>query len=71
MKDESVGFGTVVHDFQAIAEGLMEAVETLSKKVESEKLKAIGSRNALKTIVKQQENERQQMQVVYFYISSL
>jgi intraflagellar transport protein 20 len=37
--------------------------ESLAKEVEKEKMKAIGARNLLKSVAKQREAERQQLQV--------
>jgi hypothetical protein len=38
-------------------------VDSLAKEVEKEKMKAIGARNLLKSVAKQREAERQQLQV--------
>lgn len=38
-------------------------IDSLAKEVEKEKMKAIGARNLLKSVAKQREAERQQLQV--------
>jgi hypothetical protein len=39
--------------------------DSLAKEVETEKMKAIGARNLLKSVAKQREAEQQQLQVEY------
>uniref|UniRef100_A0A8D2QGG4 Intraflagellar transport 20 n=1 Tax=Zonotrichia albicollis TaxID=44394 RepID=A0A8D2QGG4_ZONAL len=50
--------------FQNIVGSLIELVDQLAKAVESEKMKAIGARNLLKSIAKQREAQEQQLQAL-------
>jgi intraflagellar transport protein 20 len=52
-----------ITEFQKIADGFIFMVDSLAKEVEKEKMKAIGARNLLKSVAKQREAERQQLQV--------
>lgn len=63
LRDESKEFLNKINSYQSSADSLMQAVESLAKMVEKEKLKAMASHNALKSVVKQKEAERQQLQV--------
>ena len=55
--DSSSAFQSLVHDFN-------EFVHTISVRVEEEKVKAIGSRNALNSLDKERAGKRQQLQAV-------
>ena len=52
-----------ISDFQRIADSFLAMVDSLSEEVESAKLKAIGTRNLLKSMAKQREAQQQQLQV--------
>lgn len=52
-----------ISDFQKIADSFLAMVDSLSVEVEAAKLKAIGSRNLLKSMAKKREAQQQQLQV--------
>ncbi|NWZ23508.1 IFT20 protein, partial [Asarcornis scutulata] len=53
-----------IAEFQKTVGGLIELVDQLAKAAESEKMKAIGARNLLKSIAKQREAQEQQLQAL-------
>jgi len=52
-----------ITEFQKIADGFILMVDSLAKDVEKEKMRAIGTRNLLKSVAKQREAEQQKLQV--------
>ncbi|XP_038059560.1 intraflagellar transport protein 20 homolog [Patiria miniata] len=64
LKEECKEFVDKIDGFQSIVGGLIEMVDSLAKEVEQEKMKAIGSRNLLKSISKQREAQQQQLQAL-------
>lgn len=56
-------FWKEISDFQKIADSFLAMVDSLSVEVEAAKLKAIGSRNLLKSMAKKREAQQQQLQV--------
>ncbi|XP_062512397.1 intraflagellar transport protein 20 homolog [Corticium candelabrum] len=64
MKDECKEFVDKMGTFQNLAGGFIGTVDKLSNAVEAEKLKAIGSRNLLKSIEKQRQSDQQQLQAL-------
>ncbi|XP_072024147.1 intraflagellar transport protein 20 homolog [Amphiura filiformis] len=64
LKEECKEFVDKMGGFQKIVGGFIEMVDQLSKEVETEKMKAIGSRNLLKSIAKQREAQQQQLQAL-------
>jgi len=64
LKGECKNFVDKIGDFQNIVGGFIEMVDTLAKEVEKEKLKAIGSRNLLKSMTKQREAQQQQLRAL-------
>lgn len=50
--------------FEKTVDGFVTIVDTLSKQVEQEKIKAVGSRNLLKSLTKQKEVEEQKLQAL-------
>ncbi|XP_068271732.1 intraflagellar transport protein 20 homolog isoform X2 [Nyctibius grandis] len=63
LREECGAFLDIV-EFQKIVGSLIELVDQLAKAAESEKMKAIGARNLLKTIAKQREAQEQQLQAL-------
>ena len=61
LKTECKDFVDKISDFQKIVGSFIEMVDTLAKEVEREKMKAIGSRNLLKSMTKQRESQQQQL----------
>uniref|UniRef100_A0A3Q3GHX1 Intraflagellar transport 20 homolog (Chlamydomonas) n=1 Tax=Kryptolebias marmoratus TaxID=37003 RepID=A0A3Q3GHX1_KRYMA len=53
-----------IGQFQKIVGGLIELVDDLAKEAETEKMKAIGARNLLKSVAKQREAQQQQLQAL-------
>ncbi|MEQ2177969.1 Intraflagellar transport protein 20 [Xenoophorus captivus] len=53
-----------IGQFQKIVGGLIEMVDELAKEAETEKMKAIGARNLLKSVAKQREAQQQQLQAL-------
>ena len=64
LKSECKNFVDKISDFQNIVGSFIEMVDTLSKEVEKEKMKAIGSRNVLKSVAKQRETQQQQLRAL-------
>jgi len=49
-------------NFQDIVEDFVQVVDKLANEVEAQKIRALGTRNQLKSVAKERENERQQLQ---------
>ncbi|XP_067866648.1 intraflagellar transport protein 20 homolog [Heterodontus francisci] len=64
LKEECKDFVEKIGQFQKIVGGLIEIVDQLAKEAESEKMKAIGARNLLKSVAKQREAQQQQLQAL-------
>ena len=64
LKSECKNFVDKISDFQKIVGSFIEMVDTLAKEVEKEKMKAIGSRNVLKSMAKQRETQQQQLRAL-------
>lgn len=57
-----------ITEFHKTADEFISVVEALSKHVEQEKIKALGSSNLLKSMAKQREAQQQQYQVLTRYL---
>ncbi|XP_067144734.1 intraflagellar transport protein 20 homolog [Centruroides vittatus] len=64
LKDECKEFVDKIAEFQTIVDSFIQIIDNLSNEVEKEKLKAIGSRNLLKSITKRREAQQQQLQAL-------
>ncbi|GFG29611.1 hypothetical protein Cfor_00672 [Coptotermes formosanus] len=64
LKEECRDFVEKITEFQKIADGFILMVDSLAKDVEKEKMKAIGTRNLLKSVAKQREAEQQKLQAL-------
>ncbi|XP_050765186.1 intraflagellar transport protein 20 homolog isoform X1 [Gymnogyps californianus] len=64
LREECGAFLDKIVEFQKIVGSLIELVDQLAKAAESEKMKAIGARNLLKSIAKQREAQEQQLQAL-------
>lgn len=53
-----------ITEFQELVGSFIAMVDGLAKQVEREKMKAIGSRNHLKSISKERESQKQQLQAL-------
>eukprot|EP01137_Pigoraptor_chileana_P032333 Opistho-2@21549 len=60
LREECKEFVDRINQFQEITGGFIDIVEKLAQEVDREKLKAIGSRNLLKSIAKQREAQQLQ-----------
>lgn len=52
-----------ITDFEKNSDDFIKILDDLGKEVEKEKMKTIGARNVLRSIAKQREAQKQQMQV--------
>ncbi|XP_034246395.1 intraflagellar transport protein 20 homolog [Thrips palmi] len=64
LQTECKDFVEKISDFQKIADSFLAMVDSLSVEVEAAKLKAIGSRNLLKSMAKKREAQQQQLQAL-------
>ncbi|KAM6239143.1 intraflagellar transport protein 20 homolog isoform 1-T2 [Spheniscus humboldti] len=64
LREECGAFLDRIVEFQKIVGSLIELVDQLAKAAETEKMKAIGARNLLKSIAKQREAQEQQLQAL-------
>ncbi|UYV61294.1 IFT20 [Cordylochernes scorpioides] len=64
LKDECKEFVDRITKFQEIVESFIHLVAALAEEVEREKMKAIGSRNLLKSVAKHREFQQQQLQAL-------
>ncbi|XP_040929406.1 intraflagellar transport protein 20 homolog isoform X2 [Betta splendens] len=64
LKEECKEFVDKIGQFQEKVGGLIELVDELAKEAETEKMKAIGARNLLKSVAKQREAQQQQLQAL-------
>ena len=53
-----------IGEFQGLVGSFIEMVDGLAKEVEQEKMRAIGARNLLKSIAKERESQKQQLQAL-------
>lgn len=53
-----------IGEFQGLVGSFIEMVDGVAKQVEQEKMKAIGARNLLKSIAKERESQKQQLQAL-------
>ncbi|KAG5836745.1 intraflagellar transport protein 20 homolog [Anguilla rostrata] len=64
LKEECKEFVDKIGQFQKIVGDLIDLVDELAKEAETEKMKAIGARNLLKSVAKQRESQQQQLQAL-------
>lgn len=62
MTIENVHFAEIT-EFEKNSDDFIKILDDLGKEVEKEKMKTIGARNVLRSIEKQREAQKQQMQV--------
>lgn len=53
-----------IGEFQGLVGSFIEMVDGLAKEVEQEKMRAIGARNLLKSIAKERQSQKQQLQAL-------
>lgn len=64
LKEECKDFDQNITQFQTIVDGFISMINSLAQEVEKEKLKAIGAHNLTKSMSKQREAQRQQLQAL-------
>jgi intraflagellar transport protein 20 len=64
LKEQCRDFVEKITEFQKIADGFILMADSLAKDVEKEKMRAIGTRNLLKSVAKQREAEQQKLQAL-------
>ncbi|XP_015917279.2 intraflagellar transport protein 20 homolog [Parasteatoda tepidariorum] len=64
LKEECKEYVSKISEFQTVVDGFLQISDNLASEVEKSKLKAIGSRNLLKSITKQREAQQQQLQAL-------
>lgn len=53
-----------ITDFEKNSDEFIRILDSLAKEVEREKMRTIGARNLLRSVAKQREAQKQQMQVL-------
>lgn len=53
-----------ITEFEKNSDNFIKILDSLAKEVEKEKMKTIGARNLLRSVAKQREAQKQQMQVL-------
>jgi len=64
LKDECKDFLDKMAQFRKIVSGFIQLIDSVAGEVEKEKMKAIGSRNLLKSISKQREAQQEQLKAL-------
>ncbi|XP_075220247.1 intraflagellar transport protein 20 homolog [Lycorma delicatula] len=64
LKEECREFDQNITQFQTIVDGFISMISSLAQEVEKEKIKSIGAHNLTKSIAKQREAQRQQLQAL-------
>ncbi|RLU27649.1 hypothetical protein DMN91_001453 [Ooceraea biroi] len=64
LKEECQNFVSKITDFEKNSDEFIKILDTLGKEVEKEKMKTIGARNLLRSIAKEREAQKQQMQAL-------
>ena len=63
LREECLEYADKLQDFKKLSDDFHKIINNLSKDVEKEKLRAIGTQNLLKTMAKQRQAEQQVYQV--------
>nr|XP_002168103.2 intraflagellar transport protein 20 homolog [Hydra vulgaris] len=64
LKNECQEFVNKIFKFQTIVNDVIKTVDEIAAEVEKEKVRAIGSRNLLKSMTKQRESQHQQLRAL-------
>ncbi|XP_072747779.1 intraflagellar transport protein 20 homolog [Anoplolepis gracilipes] len=64
LKDECQNFVSKITEFEKNSDDFIKILDDLGKEVEKEKMKTIGARNVLRSIAKEREAQKQQMQAL-------
>ncbi|KZC07194.1 PREDICTED: intraflagellar transport protein 20 homolog [Dufourea novaeangliae] len=62
LKEECQNFVSNITEFQTSSEQFIEIIERLANEVEKEKMKTIGTRNLLRSMAKERDAQKQQIQ---------
>ena len=62
MSNKILSAAVEIGEFQGLVGSFISMVDGLAKEVEREKMKAIGARNLLKSIAREREAQKQQLQ---------
>ncbi|XP_012272778.1 intraflagellar transport protein 20 homolog isoform X1 [Orussus abietinus] len=64
LKDECQNFVSKISDFQKNSEEFIQLIDGLANEVEKERMRTIGARNLLRSITKQRDAQKQQIQAL-------
>jgi intraflagellar transport protein 20 len=64
LKDNCKEFVDKISEFQSLVSVFIDMIDNLAKRVEEEKIKAIGTRSQLHSIAKQRDSQKQQLQAL-------
>ncbi|XP_031840976.1 intraflagellar transport 20 [Nomia melanderi] len=62
LKEECQNFVSKITEFQTNSDQFIQIIEQLANKVEKEKMKTIGARNLLRSMAKERDAQKQQIQ---------
>ncbi|XP_043474671.1 intraflagellar transport protein 20 homolog [Leptopilina heterotoma] len=64
LKDESQTFVTKITEFKKGTDEFIKILDNVGQRVDKEKMKVIGARNLLRSVAKEREERKQQMQAL-------
>ncbi|XP_015607499.1 intraflagellar transport protein 20 homolog [Cephus cinctus] len=64
LKEECKNFVSKISEFQNNSDEFIRIVDTLATEVEKEKMRTIGARNLLRSVAKQRDSQKQQIQAL-------
>ncbi|KYM92472.1 Intraflagellar transport protein 20 like protein [Atta colombica] len=64
LKEECQSFVSKITEFEKNSDEFIRILDNLAKEVEKEKMKTIGARNLLRSVAKQREAQKQQMEYI-------
>ncbi|XP_015524876.1 intraflagellar transport protein 20 homolog [Neodiprion pinetum] len=64
LKEECQNFVSKITEFQKSSDDFIQIVDNLANEVEKEKMRTIGARNLLRSVAKQRDAQRQQIQAL-------
>ncbi|KAG7209100.1 hypothetical protein KM043_015246 [Ampulex compressa] len=64
LKEECQGFVSKITEFQMNSDEFIKIMDSLANEVEREKMKTIGARNLLRSVAKQRDAQKQQIQAL-------
>ncbi|XP_012256969.1 intraflagellar transport protein 20 homolog [Athalia rosae] len=66
LKEECHNFVSKITEFQKSSDDFIKLMDDLANEVEKEKMRTIGARNLLRSVAKQRDAQRQQIQALIF-----